>query len=181
MSRAYVVRVAESVTKTIHVEDGMAFHLEILGVLSKERMVQLLVEKLVERGFQQQADGALSRDTDGIHIRVSPETGEVTVGVVLEESVTRSADRVLRSRDAETATRQVRSQLEGEIARERGARQQTITAHLEQHIGAIRAELDRVSTAVVAEALKQRAGELGEIQEIVEDPETGDLKITVRV
>lgn len=95
--------------------------------------------------------------------------------------MSKSADRIIVSRDAERATQQIRRQLEREITRDQDAHQKAITEHLEQHVGDIRAELDRVSTAVVAEALKQRAAELGEIQEIVEDSETGELKIKVRV
>ena len=33
MSRAYRIRVSESITRTIHVSDGISFRLELLGVL----------------------------------------------------------------------------------------------------------------------------------------------------
>ena len=181
MSRAYSIRVSETVTKTIHVEDGLAFHLELLGILSKERMARILSEKLKEQGFEPQADETLTKEIEGIHIQVSLETGQVTVGLAIDESIQKSDERTVIANNESQAHARVRKALELEIADDRAARQRKITEHLERHIGDIRTELDRVSTNVVAEALKQRAAELGEIQEIVENDETGELTIKVRV
>ena len=55
-----------------------------------------------------------------------------------------------------------------------------MTAKLEGQLRDLREELDGAVNRVTAEALKQRARELGEVQEIHEEP-NGSLTIKVRV
>ena len=52
---------------------------------------------------------------------------------------------------------------------------------LEKKLGDLRKELDSVTTRVTAEALKEKARTLGEIEELHEDSETGELTIKVRL
>jgi len=60
-------------------------------------------------------------------------------------------------------------------------RSRELTDDLERQLPAIEALLDAISQAVASQALKLRAAELGEIQAISEDPETGELVIKVKV
>ena len=56
-----------------------------------------------------------------------------------------------------------------------------MSSELEAALGDISAELDQVVNRVTAEALKQKAGQLGQIKEITEDAENGSLTIKVEV
>ncbi|MGZ3478136.1 MAG: hypothetical protein ACXVCJ_26805, partial [Polyangiales bacterium] len=51
MSRAYRIRVSESIERIVHVEDGVATSLEILPILPKERMQELLAKELEGAGL----------------------------------------------------------------------------------------------------------------------------------
>ena len=84
MSRVYRIEVSESLRRHLGVDDGLAFHLELLDILPKDEMAELLVERLVERGFLRDEDGTLTRSTaDGVLTRVDPQTGRVLgVGIV---------------------------------------------------------------------------------------------------
>ncbi len=186
MSRAYRIRVSESVTKTVHVRDGLVFRLELLDILGRERMTALVVEQLQERGFEaDESDGTLVRRDGEIEVRVDPETGEVKVTLDASATITKRGSREARvydpERGRESAERGLRGELDGKIDEETTGLQAAVTAELERHIPALRKELDRASTAVVAEALKERARQMGEVEDVSENAETGELTIRVRV
>src|SRR5436305_9439095 len=63
MSRAYRIRVSESLNRTLRAEDSVCSQLELLEVLPPEQMAALLREELKGRGFADK-DGQLVR-TDG--------------------------------------------------------------------------------------------------------------------
>lgn len=172
-------------TKTIHVKDGLSFKLELLDVLARERMTQLLADELAKRGFEDDGEGVFVKQLDDISVEVNPETGEVVVRITAEDVVNKSVDREFRvydeNSDTERLKQKTRKELDREVDEEQAALQRKITERLEGQLGDIRAELDKVSTRVVAEGLKQRARELGEIEEISEDEETGNMVIRVRV
>ena len=51
----------------------------------------------------------------------------------------------------------------------------------EAQLGDIRAELDRAVNRATAEALKQKAAQIGQIKQITDDEEAGSLTIVVEV
>jgi hypothetical protein len=48
-------------------------------------------------------------------------------------------------------------------------------------LAGLRQELDEAVNRATGEALKQKAGQLGQIKEMTEDPQTGSLTIVVEV
>ena len=56
-----------------------------------------------------------------------------------------------------------------------------MTDRLEAQLGDIRKELHQAVNRVTAEALKQKAAQLGQIKEVTEDPQSGSLTIKVEV
>src|SRR5438105_4225673 len=78
MSRAYRVKVRETLRQVIRAEDHVGTRLELLEILPPEVMAGLLRQELIGRGFQPH-DGALVRRRDGITVTVEPESGTVTV------------------------------------------------------------------------------------------------------
>src|SRR5581483_11973787 len=78
MSRAYRIRVSESLSRTLRAEDSVSTQLELLEVLPPEQMAQLLRDELKGRGFEE-CDGQLVRDDGDLTTTVDPASGTVTV------------------------------------------------------------------------------------------------------
>lgn len=181
MSRAYRIRVSETETKVVHVDDGIELQLELLDVLPRERLSALLRRELVAEGFSEREDGSFQKEVEGIQVVVDASTGTVTIRRDESHEVEGSASAVVLSTEAAEGQRIASDAVATQIEQETQRLQDELTESLEQHLPAIRKMLDRLSTRVVAEALKERAAELGEIEEISEDPDTGSLTIRVKV
>jgi hypothetical protein len=190
MSRAYQISVAESVRRHVRVADGIRTHLELLDVLPADAMCGLLGAELEARGFCRQDEHMVRVDEDGVEISVAvsgDQAGQVTVRLCRDQEVDIKVSRSRRTYE-EHAERD-RQALESEVARaverrERDAHARLsaeVTEILERKLRDLGRELDRVANRVTAEALKVRAAQLGEIQEISEDPETGSLTIKVKI
>src|SRR5437879_1225550 len=78
MSRAYRIKVSETVRRIFKAEDRVSTQLEILHVLPPAEMAELLRAELLHHGFEEQ-DGQLVREQDGVRILVHPTDGTVTV------------------------------------------------------------------------------------------------------
>ena len=188
MSRAYRIRISESLRRHIEVGDGIQSTLEILDILPPEQTAALLERELEAAGFTQREDGQWVRtDEDGVEVRVNAADSTVTVTASADEQVDLTREKVVTAwaeNDANTRERG-RESLAGELEREASERekdlQAEVTKELEGKLGDLRHELDQISNRVTAEALKQKAASMGEVQEISEDPETGSLTIRVKV
>jgi hypothetical protein len=186
MSRAYQIRVKESVREHIRVHDGVCSSLELLDILPRETMGEILADALVKKGFER--DGHIMRRVDeGIEIEIDLKEGTVTARLTAEKDVDLTAERS-RNVAEENAVREterlrdsVKQGLEREVQAERERLTDEVASKLEKHLVGLRRELDQVVNKVTAEALKQKAASLGEIQEVTEDPETGSVTIKVKV
>ncbi|MGE3803335.1 MAG: hypothetical protein AB7K24_01535, partial [Gemmataceae bacterium] len=75
----------------------------------------------------------------------------------------------------------VRKELERKADEKEQKLQNELTDKLEKQLGDLRGELDQAVNRVTAEALKQKAAQLGQIKELTEDQETGNLTIVLEV
>ncbi len=168
-------------------EDGVCASLELLPVLGREQMAELLAAELEKRGFSRQGETAVRSEGEGVEVRVDLKTGEVTATATASREL---ALELQRSRpvapDAAVAEeKKLRGELQAQLDRqasdaEAKLRQRT-SAGLEATLKGLRGELDAIANRVTAEALKRKAAELGTIEEISEDPQTGSLTIKVKV
>lgn len=187
MSRAYRIRVSETLERHIHIKDGVATTLDLLPVLAKERMGQLLLDELKRRGYTEKDGKAVRVDPDGVEVSIDPATGEVAITLKAESDIKLEADRTTtvaeeRAGGAEDELRsRVKKELERSAEREEKALEAEVAAKLEKRLRDLQQELDQISSRVTGTALKERASSLGEIEEITEDPESGQLTIKVRV
>ena len=190
MSRAYQITVSESVRRHVRVSDGVRTHIELLDVLAAEAMRELLATELLGRGFQLDGNDMVRVEDDGVEIRIGvavQDAGQVSVRLAREKEVDIEVKRSQRA--YEETEKQTRAVLKRQVARavrrkasdEEERLSAEVTETLERKLRDLRTELDRIGNRVTAEALKVRAGQLGEIREIREDPETGSLTIKVRV
>jgi hypothetical protein len=189
MSRAYRIRVRESISQELSASDEVCADLEILEILPGEQMAELLAGELKTRGFEEK-DGKLVRTRDGVSVSVDPNSGEVTVRAEAGEKVELETEKEgWGYDDIGPQAKHVRKELAAEAKLDlerRAARQQErlqgeATQKLEAALIEARKELNDAVNAVTREALKQKAAQLGQIKEMTEDPEAGSLTIKVEV
>ncbi len=189
MSRAYRVSVSESLRTVLRAQDKVTTQLELLEVLPAETMAELLARELESRGFVRDGKN-LVREEKGVQVTVNSETGEVTVSAESSRETELKGTREGRAwDDMGPNAKQVREELRKHLGQEleKQAEQKTarlqgeVTDRLEQALGDIRQELDQAVNRVTAEALKQKAATLGQIKELHEDKQTGNLTIVLEV
>jgi hypothetical protein len=189
MSRAYRIRVRESVTRVVKAHDRISTQLEVLEILPSGQMGELLAQELEKRGFERQG-AVLVREQDGVRVTVDPATGTVTVHAEGAEEVELEAEREGRSYDdagphaaqvKKELQAQARKELEAHAQRETARLQGQVTDRLEGQLADLRRELDQAVNRVTAEALKRKAAQMGQIKELTEDPQSGSLTIVVEV
>ena len=83
MSRAYQIRVNETIHEELRAGDQVSTRLELLGVLPPQEMAGLLSKELLGRGFKEKPDAGgktLIREDarTGVSIEVDVASGEVT-------------------------------------------------------------------------------------------------------
>lgn len=189
MSRAYRIRVKESMQRVLRAQDRVTTQLEILEILPCEQMAELVRQELEQRGFKEK-DGKLIRKQKGVTVTVDPETGgveaqaEATQNVKLEtEKEGWAYDDVGPGgrRTREALRDQARKELERKAESQEGRLQTQATDRLEAELGGLRQELDQAVNRATAEALKRKAAQLGQIKEMTEDAQTGSLTIVLEV
>jgi hypothetical protein len=186
MSRAYRISIKESLSHHVQVEDGVSSTLELLPILQKERMRELLAQELAQRGFARDGNTARRKESTGVEVEIDLETGQVSAtaeghqDVKLETERTAVVDQ-LQKDEREAALRRVAQEsLKREAKAEEEALRKKVTQQLEGTLKDLKGELDGVVNRVTATALKTRAAELGQVEEVHEDA-NGSLTIKVRV
>lgn len=190
MSRAYRIRVRESLTRVLKAHDRVSTQLEILEILPPEQMAALLEQELIARGFQKHGETLARQRSGGVTVTVDLKTGTVTVQAEASEQMDLEIEKEGRSYDdGGESLRKVKKALQQELreslqekADEKTAQLQSqVTNRLEGELNDLRQELDQAVNRVTAEALKQKAAQLGQIKEMTEDPRTGSLTIVLEV
>jgi FtsH ternary system-associated peptide len=191
MSRSYRVAVSGSVERVVHIEDGVCGSLELLPILPKERMHELLAKELEGRGYEIEGSIARKKPEKGIVIEVDIEKSTVTVKVdadvaldIKRERTGHVAEEAGRGRIEETRAK-LKDQVDAELARaaadEVERERRRITQKLEGKLRDLKQEIDGAINRVTGEALKEKARGMGEIEEIAEDKQTGSLTIKVKL
>lgn len=187
MSRAYRVTVQESIQRVVRSEDHVETQLQILEILPCDELAELLAGELAQRGFERQGE-VMVRSRDQVTVTIDPRDGTVQVRAETSEEVQLSGKKEGYAYDdfghtgQENRLRQaLLGELEATAESRRLAQQEVATGLLEQALGDIQAELDQIVNRVTAEALKRKAAQIGQIREVTEDPESGNMTIVVEV
>jgi len=189
MSRSYRISVRECVNKVIKAEDRISTDLEILEVLPPEQMAGLLSDELERQGFEKEGE-VLVRREGNLTVTVDPNSGKVTVSAEGAKSTKVEQERSGRAYDdvgphasqvRESLRQEALRDIDKKVQEETATLQGQVTDQLENKLGDLRGELDKVVNRVTAEALKRKAASLGQIKEMTEDPQSGSLTIVVEV
>jgi hypothetical protein len=187
MSRAYRIKVSDSVFKVIHVDDGVSAPLDLLPVLPAESMKHILKRVLEDQGFEIEGNIARRTEEDGIVIEIDLDQSEIRLKVEEETKIEAKAavdvvaDPTKKEQARSKAKSELKKKIEGKIERTEKQMQLRVTDKLEGKLRDLREEIDRITNKATAEALKERARQMGEIEELHEDPESGSLTIRVRL
>src|SRR5262245_28388463 len=92
MSRAYRIRVRESLRRHVRAKDSVSTQLELLGILPAEQMAELLAEELQRRGFQRQGEKLVRQDNE-TRVSIEPASGTVTVQAETEKVVEQAGEK----------------------------------------------------------------------------------------
>jgi len=184
MSRAYrvvVTGVSESIERVEHLEDGVCGSLDLLPILPRERMQKLLSDELSKRGFKVEGQIAKKEHKPGITVEVDLDHSSVTVRAEGELALNLRKEVQVDERIAASAQAQIRSQLEEEASARVERGRQSLSKQLEGELQDLKGEIDKAVGGATAEALKEKARAMGEIEEMSEDKETGALTIKVKL
>ena len=189
MSRAYRIRVRESLNRDIAASDQISTCLELLDILPEDQMADLLAGELQRRGFESR-DGKLYREQDGVRVVVDPQSGQITIEAEQTERLQLQVEAEGRAWDdigpsSENIRNQLSKNLRKDLERiseeEKNRLQLQASEKLEASLEQLRRELDEVVNRVTAEALKQKAASMGQIKELTEDERTGSLTIKLEL
>lgn len=190
MSRAYRITVSESLRKVVSGSDHVSTDIQLLEILPREQMAELLAEELKQRGFEDRSS-RLVKEFDSAVVEIDPATGKVTVTaefheeLELQENVSGWADEDFGARGKTEAEERLRDQAKQSLKSEAESEQQTLsqqaTDQLEAVLKDLQQELDSVVNRVTAKALKQKAAQLGEIKALTEDLQNGSMTIVLEV
>ncbi|QDU95851.1 hypothetical protein [Lignipirellula cremea] len=189
MSRAYRIKISESLRKVVRAADHVCSQLEWLQVLPNEEMAELLAGELEKQGYERDGDLCVRQDGD-LKITVDLRTAEVKVEVEAAHEVDLETTREGVAYDdegpgaeivREKIRRQAREALEKDSQLQADELQKQVTDALEGALGDLRQELDQAVNRATAEALKVKARRMGNIKSMTEDAATGSLTIVVEV
>jgi hypothetical protein len=190
MSRAYRIRVQESLRRVITAEDHVSTQLELLELLPAEQMADLLAAELERAGFEKKGN-TLTRKNKDVIIEIDPKTANVSVRVQSSAEVEVKGERAAildrqahrdQNKKAEDTTRaELRKDLDKKVDDKKAALETEVTKKLQGSLADIRRELDQVINRVTAEALKKKAAQMGRIKELSEDKTSGSLTIVLEV
>lgn len=184
MSRAYRIKVKESIKKHIKADDGVSSRLDILQVLPPEQMEQLLECDLQEKGYEKDGDCMKKELEGGVIVSVNLKTDEVTVSVsdCDEVELEKTKEGYGESRkDESRLCETVKKELEREVSKKECELQEKVTDKLEKELRGLKTELDQTTHHVIAEALKIKAASMGNVKEVTEDIQAGSMTIVVEV
>jgi len=186
MSRAYRIKIRESVRQINRASDHISSELELLEILPADETAEILAEEFEKRGFKRNGDTVV-REKDGVVVSVDLKSGQVKVAtedsqeVQIDEELTGHVYEENRKSGEEALRDNLRAKLKADADVKQQELQKEVTDRLEAELGDITKELDQVVNRATAEALKRKAAQIGQIKEMTDDPESGSLTIVVEV
>lgn len=189
MSRAYWVKLASSVSTTIDASDKAIHKIDLEAVVPAGEMGELLERALEQSGWTRSEDNGREFSKtmqDGVELTWNLDTHTVEAAATEQRQVVREVEVQGRGYDQNIA----RSDAERQLAkREKAAQQEAsieeerLQRELTDRLGAnekdrVR-ELNEVLQKTYAEAVKRKAGRLGNVTSVSESQQDGEYQLTI--
>jgi hypothetical protein len=189
MSRAIRIRVSETVSRVVHVNDGLSAPVELLPVLPAERMQQALKAALDQCGWKVEGDKASLDLGDGVTAEVDVVDGKVTLRAEHEESVTEHVEHEAwgdtdygpEGKQQAKAREAARAEGEARIAKREEERRAAVTALLESKLPALKELKNKFENRANLEALKEKARSMGQVEAVHEAEDGNSMSIRIKV
>lgn len=187
MSQTYTVEMAQ-VEIVAAGCDSITTRLSSLSILPEAELADCLAKVLADSGYSsaEPGEGKLSRQVAGARVEIDPRTKEVRVSVareaVQDELVKVRVERTgsqseLAKAKRESLTRAIEGKkrdLEEDLARE-------ATTELGKALPGARAEIESINHRWLAEAIKRKAAQLGEVRRVDENEAERTLTISIKI
>ena len=191
MSQCYHIELKRAVTREVRAEDSVSYPIELTEILPPEEMTEVLRRVLAEAGWETAEDGRLaSEGPDGETLTADLKAMELTATLTAEKRVAAEVKAAGQGGTTRLARRSAEIQLEekaevvGEMIEGTARRdvEREATDRLEKSEDARQRVMNELLQRVYTEALKRKAGQLGDILEIRESTgEDGDYELLIRV
>lgn len=184
MSRAYRISASDTVKRQVEIKDGLQMSLELLPVLPAERMKVILQDELIAKGFEMEGEIARRVEEDGIVVEI--DLAQSVIRVCLQDQVdievshklSVSVEEEVREQRQKELDSTLQQQIKKRLDEEADLARQALSEKLKPRLGDIQKELDQIVNIAIAGALKEKAAQLGDIEEIVEE---ADGAVTIRI
>lgn len=194
MSQTYQVELKEKMAQTVNVGKEWRKRVQLLSLLPESQMGEILAEELLKNGWSKEEDSnKLKQSKDGFDLEFDPVTRQLGIRYEEEEEVQVSANETQRVYDyydredvaRERAEEALKSRLKGELKEAAETKEEEMLQDLERREAEILKLVDEAMSESIEkthkEALKRKAGSLGEIESIEENDELGEVTIRVRL
>lgn len=192
MSQMYQVRLASSVTRRVQAGDSVSYPLRLTGILPEEELLELLRQALLRRGFAADEGDPQRLEGEGsAGERIVVDLAAKTVTASLEEESELATevnvtglgyDRKQALAEARRDLEEHRRQAAARLEREGKAAEKQLTRRLADSDEERQRQLHEVLQEVYAEALKRKAGQLGDVMEVREGTTPdGQYELVIKV
>jgi len=191
MSQCYQIDLKQSVVRVVRAEDSISYPLELTEILPPEEMGEMLRQVLTAAGWETaNEDRFETTGPGGERLTIDLETMELTATLEVEKELVAEAGATGQGESNQVARQVARAQLDAKAAalgqqlEESGQRdvEKETTTRLDESEDARQRQLNELLQQVYTEALKRKAGQLGEILEVRESTgESGDYELLIRV
>jgi len=189
MSQVYQITLTSGITRTIHASDQMTHRIELTPILGEPQMKDVVRASLKERGWEEQEDGTFHKTgDDGETLIWDLEAGQVVAIVEVEKEVsadlsakgTGGSDEAAR-RSAERSLNRQTARVEHDIAETETELARETAQTLKDSAKRRERELNDVLQGIYAEALKEKAKELGTVLSIDEHRDGDDYELVIKI
>lgn len=189
MSQRYKIRLEDQWRIEAVGSDHVAMALQILPLLEASRIGELLAAELARRGFAEDGEGQYCLPSGDLQLTIDTRSqiatlaGDFSATLAAEESVEGSLDECGETRllAEEHLREQLEAKLQHSLDEQREEQRQQFALLLSEQLQQLRPLILSIVDAVTIDALKEKAAEIGSVESIDEDRDSGTLSLVIEL
>lgn len=190
MSKTYRCRVKRDLTDIIREKDRIVYRLRLLPVADKEKMKQWFRQALIDDGANENEDGTLEMDMDGVRVEIDVENDEVKIVSETEDDlhIQIDEDRKVYNRadNEEKAQEKAEEDVNKEVKKTIEDKQKEVRDKavkiLREAEGKVKTRIRKAENKTIEKGLDEKADSMGDVvQKEEEAGVNGDRRVIWRV